>query len=157
MDRELVTIVKDDLVKIIEIEKERPCNVVISGRGPRGEQGPPGFSDAGFLLPVFMPIAKNRALSVYNGDVIYADNTTFDTRTIGFSKDDVQAGREVQVITNGQIDFLSDIFVPGLDVYLFINGGVTQVPPISGIVQKVGIAYNEHVLLVDIKQPIILQ
>ena len=155
-DKNIIT--SDMSGKVIVQIDEKPVRVIVSGTGPRGEQGPPGFpGDSGYVLPIVNPIVAKKAVCVTHGYAEYASNNSIDTQAIGFSREDGSPGYEVFVTTSGQIDYETDVFIPGEQQYLGENGEIVNAPPTSGIVQKVGVALNEQILLISLSQPIILE
>ena len=157
-EKDIIIVTPSESEKIIIQTEHKPVSVVVSGTGPRGEQGPPGLpGDAGYVLPIISPIVANKAVCVTQGYAEYANNAALDTQAIGFSREDGSPGYEITVTTSGEIDFGTDVFVPGEQQYLGENGEVINAPPTSGIVQKVGVALNEQILLISLSQPIILE
>lgn len=94
---------------------------------------------------------------VGDGTVIYADNRQIPQvgRTLGISYISALAGDVVPIVTSGEINEPTWNWNPG-EVYLGIDGGLTQTPPTSKILQVVGVAMTPTRLCVGVQLPIIL-
>jgi hypothetical protein len=91
------------------------------------------------------------------GGVVYATNNNPSQvgKPMGIAWNSATSGNQVQVITTGEVDESTWNWNPG-EVYLGINGGLTQTPPTSGILQVIGVALTATRLSVGIQLPIIL-
>jgi hypothetical protein len=51
--------------KLMIYTEDKPVNVIVSGVGPRGREGPPGLpGGAGYVIPVLTTIDANKAVTV---------------------------------------------------------------------------------------------
>lgn len=91
------------------------------------------------------------------GGVVYAtnDNISQVGKPMGLAFNSALAGDTVIVVTAGEVDEPTWNWQPG-EVYLGINGMLTQTPPTSGILQVVGVALTPTRLSVGIQLPILL-
>jgi len=90
------------------------------------------------------------------GDGNYADNTDLNTvaKVIGFTKTSAILGELVTIITSGELNGFTGLTV-NMPVYVSTNGNYTQVIPISGYIQRVGIPINSTTILVNLSEPLI--
>ena len=157
-DNDEKVIIKTELEQNIVVRPfEEAFNILVSGEGPRGKEGPPGLpGDAGYVLPVLTTLDANKAVTVEYGYAVYATNTSINTQAVGFVKELTFPGYFAQVTTAGQLTFADGTFIPGEQLFLGEFGEVTNIPPTSGILQKVGMALDDKTLLVRVSQPVIL-
>lgn len=101
-------------------------------------------ASAGNFVKIITPVSLN------TGDVVYKD--TFPDY-IGFSSGEYIEGEEATVLTSGEIT-LTDTLVPNSYYYIdnSNNKKITNEVPVSGWLIRVGIALDEHTLLI---QPIL--
>lgn len=127
--------------------------------GPQGAQGIRG--DGGYweyTAPVGFTVGGGRVLSLDNtGNLIYADNTINTTAEtlIGISVNSAIPGDIVRIVYNGEADDSGWTWLPGKQLYVGINGVITQTPPTSGYVMPIGIARSPTKIVVQIRTPII--
>ena len=125
-------------------------------------RGPPG--PAGTATYVAITMVASIVISIHKavipdgtGGVIYADQsiTSQTGKTMGISLNNALEGADVEVIVSGEVDEPTWNWLPG-EVYLGVNGALTQEPPTSGILQVVGVALTATRLSVGIQLPILL-
>jgi hypothetical protein len=87
----------------------------------------------------------------------YADNTILSTvgKAIGFTKNAVNSGSPVEIINNNFLDGFSGLTI-NENIYLSINGTITQTVPTTGYIQNLGIAISSTSILINIQQPLVL-
>lgn len=85
----------------------------------------------------------------------YADCTDTATigRVIGITMTATTIGELMAVAYAGELNGFYGL-TPNQPVYLSTNGTVTQTPPISGYIQKLGVAKNSGSILINIETPI---
>ena len=69
------------------------------------------------------------------------------SRVAGITAASAATGAEAKVRVSGLLSFNGWSWVPGRPVYVGINGGLTQTPPVTGFVQQIGIATGVDALL----------
>lgn len=122
------------------------------------------YASGGTSLNVGTTMVAGETISIHkavvpvgDGTVVYADQQTVAEvgRTLGISYNSANVGNLVVIITSGEIDEPTWNWSPG-EVFLGLNGGLTQTPPTTGVLQVVGVAIAPTRLCVGIQLPIIL-
>ena len=117
--------------------EDNPVNVIVSGEGPRGKEGPPGLpGGAGYVIPVLTTLDANKAVTVEYGYAVYATNTSINTQAVGFTRELTFPGYFARVTSAGQLTFADGTFIPGEQLFLGKFGEVTNIPPTSGYYKK---------------------
>ena len=78
------------------------------------------------------------------------DNPAHMSRIAGVTLASVAAGNVARVSVNGLVRFNGWTWTPGAPVFVGKNGDLTQSPPVTGFVQKIGIATGMDALLVGL-------
>lgn len=113
---------------------------------------------------VYLNLIASQTISIHTvmapdgtGGVVYASNNapTAIGRAIGLAWNSANTGDTVQVIVSGEVDEPSWNWTPG-EVYLGVNGTLTQTAPSTGFVQVIGVALTATRLSVGIQLPILL-
>lgn len=122
--------------------------------GPQGVVGPPGpAGGAGFTLATNSDIGGNRAVSVSGGYAAYADSTDETTYCVGLSMGAVSSGADVTLQSGGKMVVSGAGWTEDLPVFVSTNGTLTQVVPVIGYVQQVGMAFDSQTLIIEISEP----
>jgi hypothetical protein len=107
-----------------------------------------------FSFPTEIDLSENRAISLSSGYAIYADNS-LDFSSVGISTDTVTGGENVTIQIKGKIIVSGASWTPDGIVYLSTTGTFTQIRPTTGIIQRLGTAYDEETLIIEISSIII--
>jgi len=96
-------------------------------------------------------------LRVLLADQSYADQTNITSygKVIGLSKGAVVTGSLLEIVTASELDGFSGL-IPNTQVYLGLNGLITQTVPTSGFIQQLGVALTSTSILVNICLPLLL-
>ena len=122
--------------------------------GPQGVIGPPGpTGGAGYTLPTNSDIGGNRAITSSNSYAAYADNTDETTYCVGLSMGAVSSGADVTLQSGGKMVVSGVGWTESLPVFVSTNGTLTQIVPVTGYVQQVGIAFDSETLIIEISEP----
>lgn len=139
------------------INASSPSQIIIaaSTQGPQGIQGPIGpigNSTVAYTAPI--NLGGNR---VVTSSITYADNTNLLTagKAIGITTSAATINTTVNIQIIGELNGFSGL-VSDSPVYLSTLGTVTQTLPLSGYVQKIGMATSSTTLLINISEPIVL-
>jgi len=102
-----------------------------------------------FTLPTEITIGNNRALASVGEYVIYADSS-LGFQVIGISTKSAISGSDVSIQNSGKMTVAGAGWIANKDVYLSTIGTLTQTPPTTGLVQKVGLAHDAETLIIKI-------
>ena len=96
-------------------------------------------------------------LRVLLADQSYADqsNTTSYGKVIGLSKGAVVTGGLLEIVTASELAGFTGL-IPNTQVYLGLNGLITQTVPTSGFIQQLGVAITSTSILVNLSLPLLL-
>lgn len=96
-------------------------------------------------------------LRVLLADQSYADQTNIFSygKVIGLSKGAVVTGGLLEVVTASKLAGFTGL-IPNTQVYLGLNGLITQTVPTSGFIQQLGVALTSTTILVNISLPLLL-
>jgi hypothetical protein len=83
-----------------------------------------------------------------------SNNITHCNKVIGFIIETKSQGEIVKIKNQGELINTSWNLISGNVYYLGNGGGITNITPTNGFIQKVGIAKNSTTLLIDLGQPI---
>jgi hypothetical protein len=121
-------------------------------QGPIGPSGPAGGTSITLTAP--RDLGGNR---VVLANLDYADSSLTSTagKAIGITSGAVASGHVATIIVSNELDGFFG-FTIGQPVFLSTNGTVSQTLPLSGYIQKVGVAVTSTILLVNISDPIII-
>jgi hypothetical protein len=161
----MIIVDNKSIVTVIAYPNMGPINVLatpnfnlvraIGEQGPRGMTGPVGPS-GGSVLTYISPrdLGGGR---VVTGFIDYADSsdTLTASKAIGFTLGAVSIGENVSILLSGELDGFFGL-ISGEIIYLSTNGLITQTPPPSGYIQKLGVALNPTTILINIQEPIVL-
>lgn len=146
-------------VVIVDQTPETKIDITVSGVGPKGLDGPVGppgpEGGSGYTLPTNSAIGGNRAVATGNIHAVYAGSDTM-LPAVGVSMGAASSGNDVTLQTGGKMLVTSAGWTPDYPVFLGVNGTLTQTEPTSGISQKLGVAHDQDILLIDIKTHVIL-
>ena len=124
-----------------------------------GIQGPPGvFIPGNLSLLADADIGSQRVVKVTSTGCNYADssNTLDSGKVVGFTFQSATLGSLIKIISEGTLNGFYAL-LPGLPIYLGLNGLITQVPVTSGIHQQLGVASSTDSIIISISQPITLE
>jgi len=82
------------------------------------------------------------------------DNPAHLSRLAGITLTSAAAGAVARVSVNGLVRFNGWAWTPGAPVFVGKNGDLTEMPPVTGFVQQIGIATGADALLVGVGIPI---
>jgi hypothetical protein len=118
------------------------------------QQGPPGISSG--LVQIIAPVDLG-GHRVITSDGGYADNTDLSEvgEAIGFTTGAAVQGDLVTIASSGELGGFSGL-IPCLPIYLSVVGTITQIPPVIGFVQKLGMAISPTKIMIHFSDPIIL-
>lgn len=118
------------------------------------EQGPPGLNEGIITLIAPRSIGGHRVII---GNLDYADFLDLDTagKVIGLTMNAADIGEPVNIRNSGELGGFSNLII-NEPVYLGFIGGITQIKPIFGYCQQVGIAMSENKMIIKISEPVIL-
>lgn len=126
-------------------------------KGDTGDTGPHGIagSTGGALSVVAITNIPAFQAITHSGDRANSGNTAHFGKVIGVTKAVVSSGFSVDVTQIGELVNSGWTWTPGDIVYL--NGNLlSSVSPVSGFVQKLGIARNSTTLIVELASPVLL-
>lgn len=125
-------------------------------RGPPGPEGPAGGTSLTF--PAGAALGGHRAVRLLNGAAIYASNDAPDDRNlvVGITRGAAVEGDDVVIQSVGLMAEPSWSWTPDRQVFLGLNGLLTQTPPTSGFILIIGIAVASDQILIGAKMPIIV-
>lgn len=137
----------------IVVESHQPEPVVIA-ISPAGPQGPPGPSGGQAVVQgASTPLSALRAVrSDGDGSVSYCDSQT-PADALAFLGITTSAGTSVHVRVSGEVDGFAGL-IPNAPVYVGPLGALTQIPPLTGFVLRVGFARTATKLFIEPGQPI---
>ena len=96
-------------------------------------------------------------LRVLLADQSYADQSDINSygKVIGFSKGAVITGAMLEIVTASELTGFTGL-IPNTQIYLGLNGLITQTVPTSGFIQQLGVALTSTSILVNISLPLLL-
>lgn len=96
-------------------------------------------------------------LRVLLADQSYADQINISSygKVIGLSKGAVVTGGLLEIVTASELDGFTGL-IPNTQVYLGLNGLITQTVPTSGFIQQLGVAITSTSILVNLSLPLLL-
>ncbi len=103
-------------------------------------------------------IGGSRVICDTSGLATYADSSDITTahNIRGISSNAAADGDAVTVVTAGAITEVSWAWTPKQPVYVSTAGTLTQTPPSTGYIRKIGFAESSTTIVVQDSQPIIL-
>lgn len=81
------------------------------------------------------------------------DTANYDL-CVGVAKTSALTGETVQVVTSGEVDQAGWGLTPAAIYFAGPNGTITTSPPVSGLLQRVGVAKDPDTLILDLDDPI---
>jgi hypothetical protein len=124
--------------------------------GPPGPKGDPGTADITLTYNAGETLGGHRVVRIESGLVYYADNTTLAHagKVIGITTGAVVSGSSTTIQVAGELEESTWSWSPG-PVYLSTNGLLTQTPPATGFLQKIGTAITSTKILIRVIDPVI--
>lgn len=134
------------------VQDRRPTIAIGSNIGPRGPKGEPG--DGTITLPAGATIHGLRAVRASAGQLYHPDiaDPAHAEQVAGIALQSGNAGTELLVRTGGTMTDSGWTWSPGA-VWCDNAGVLTQTPPATGWLLKIGTALDAATLLVDIDNP----
>ena len=123
--------------------------VTVGTQGPAGVAGADGASPDQVIKTASVDLNGHRAVAVSGAGLVYADssNQAHIGLVIGITTGAVLAGQSVNVLTAGEVTEPTWSWSLG-NVYVGVNGLLTQTAPTVGFIQIIGIATSPTTLLV---------
>lgn len=151
---ELITVV-DKTVEIIAVNDPGVDVIAVAQQGPAGPPGPGGTQYVN--LHADQALGGHRAVIATETGCNYADNTNpfHANRIVGITESAVGIGVLTAVVTAGPIAGYDGLTF-GQPIYVSTIGTLTQTPPTTGFVQRIGTATSATDFVVQI-QPAIIQ
>ncbi len=120
------------------------------------QQGPPGRDGAEQILTVTAAsaLSGHRVVTIYGGQADYPDLATDYNTRLGITTHAAAQGAEIAVILSGPLTEPSWNWVEG-PVWAGPNGTLTQTPPPTGPMIRLGNSLGPQVLAVSIQPPIV--
>ena len=117
--------------------------------GAKGKDGIDGDAGSSVRRIADIALGGHRCVITTATGITYADssNITHLGLVLGITTSAVLAGEEVAISTVGEVIEPSWSFALG-NVYVGLNGNLTQIVPLSGFIQIIGVAISPTVLLV---------
>jgi hypothetical protein len=152
-----VVLVADRIIEVVEVSQ--PLEYV-----ELGIQGPPGVpGDAGIPGPAGGAAVQLTAAAALGGNRVvtgastYADNADVSSAglAVGVTMGAASVGATVNIIVIGELDGFAGLTV-NQPVYIAANGTLSQTPPATGYLQRMGVAVSATKLLINISPPLIL-
>lgn len=120
---------------------------------PVGLPGKDGASSTTLLTVISdKPLGSNRVIT---NTLNYADNTNLSHigNILGISLNAVNTGQELNLMFSGELDGFSSLTLS--PVYLSTNGTITQTPPTTGFILRIGTAISSTKILISLSTPIL--
>ena len=158
-DQEISSSIAEPDTLVSEVEGPEPLSSEIEFGGTAGPPGPSGNGMA--VTDKIAAVALGGHRVVYlttNDDLGYAsvdDSSTIPT-LLGITTGAVEAGVAPTVLVFGDMTEPGWSWTPGQPVYLGINGGLTQTPPVIGTTYILAVAITSTQIFVNPREPIAL-
>lgn len=126
--------------------------IEVCRQGPPGPQGDPGPTGGQFSITTAQAVGGHRVIAL-NADRegVYADQAdVLATTVVGFSANAAVAGDDVTLVQSGPLEYPAGGLIPEQPVFLGSDGLITQTPPSSGWLLRVGTALATNYITVDI-------
>lgn len=137
----------------ITIQSAVPSTTIeVCRQGPPGPQGIPGPVGSQFSVTAAVPLGGHRVIAL-NADRkgVYADQAdVLATTVVGFSASAAVVGDGVMLVQSGPLEYPAGGLTPEQPVFLGSDGLITQTPPSSGWLLRVGTALATDYIAVDI-------
>jgi hypothetical protein len=157
-------IVTDDTLEVVEIqkletvvEKETVTEIVEIGlQGPPGPAGPGGSIAHTALASI--AIGGTRAIINTASGIAYADasDPAHIARVVGVTTASAAGGAPVTFQSSGRITEPSWTWTPDSDIFLGLNGLLTQsIPGTAAFAQRLGFALSPTEMWVELGEPIV--
>lgn len=82
-------------------------------------------------------------------------NTTHAGRVLGISETTQAAGTDAVIQISGEIENPAWTLETGKAYFLASGGEITLTPPVAGFAQRIGVAKTEHILVINLGEPIL--
>ena len=133
--------------------------IELAVQGPPGPQGPPGLSGgSASAVPLGEAVGGHRAVIISDSAAFYADadNVAHAGRVAGITSQAGGAGASVLVQSSGPMTEPSWGWTPNGDIWLGLNGLLTQIPPgAAAFAQRLGYATSPTSIWVEISEPVV--
>ena len=121
--------------------------------GPRGLPGPAGGTSVIYEAGESISALKVIKLVAGLAYVASSDDLTDDDLVVGVAVTGADVGQDVTVQLSGTLQDNVWNWAPGA-LFLGLSGDITQTPPTSGVLVKVGAPINSNKILIRIWPPI---
>lgn len=133
--------------------------IELAVQGPPGPQGPPGMSGgSASALVLAEAVGGHRAVIATAAGAAYADadNAAHAGRVAGISTQAGGAGETILVQSSGPMTEPSWSWAPDVDVWLGLNGILTQTIPAEALfAQRLGYATSPSTIWVEVSEPVV--
>ena len=125
--------------------------------GPQGEPGGGGGTQTVELI-AGESLGGHRVVYARNGSAYYAssDDVVNAVVAIGVTTASATAGTKVNVLTAGVVVESSWAWQESKQIFLGLNGVLTQTPPTSGCSRVIGVPTASDSMLINVQMPITL-
>lgn len=131
--------------------------------GPQGEDGDAGLGGGGTAQLIEVTagegLSGDMLVMALNGTGVVLRNQVTEAVMyccLGFTTASALLGEDVTVTIAGLHENAGWGLTPGAVYYAAANGGITAIPPVTGISQVVGVAIDANTLFVNINEPILM-
>lgn len=141
-------------VLVDEVEEIEVLSV--AQQGPPGPPGPGGLITHSLIASA--TLGGHRAVISTSSGAAYAsaDNEDHSARVVGITTGAATSGNPIEIQSVGQMTELSWGWTPDADIYLGINGVLTQtIPPTAAFAQRIGYAVTPTSIWVELGEPIV--
>lgn len=147
----------------LEVQYKKPIleissNVIPGRKGDKGDKGDIGFSGNIDEYEASTNIQQYKLLTTTNdGKVVYAssDNQLNINKILGMSRNSALSGDNVLVTYYGKVENPLWNLNVNLDVFLGLNGDITQDPFTGVFTQSIGYAVSPTTIYINIKHGIL--
>lgn len=126
-----------------------------------GTQGPPGVPGASTQFEYHVAgtiLGGNRAVTLNSsGQLIYPDPTSANSFVVGITTGSAALGELATVQITGTQQEPTWNWTPGLPVFVYANGILTQTPPTTGQVLVIGYSTSPTKIHIDKQPPIFME
>ena len=143
----------DNTISVVEVVPE----VHVVSEGQVGPKGAKGDSVTAVTKVAATVLNGNRVVTLdASGEAIFADSSTLAHRdkVLGITTGAAVLGGDATIQTYGELTEPSWAWTAGEPVYLGLTGLLTQTPPTTGFLQRMGFAVVATKLFIDIDSPI---
>jgi hypothetical protein len=120
---------------------------------PQGVTNPPMPSETPMIKRIALADFVSNQVVMSDGRSIKLSQVTTEGEVLGFMARDCWANSLASIQTSGELwGFVG--LIPGEPIYMANDGMIVQVKPTRYVVQSLGIALSENIILINIQPPI---